>query len=143
MNKIKRLWIALAAVLGIGLAVVIARNALADVPQPVLTIAPLGSNQFSITITNGVSTTNYTLFWTPFLADENYPWEVLGVGDTGETNFMIDAGGWASGFFRVLVGADRDGDGWPDWQDADPLDPNVGQLQVIIYSPAHGSTINN
>lgn len=117
-------------------------TAFADTP-PVLRITSLGSNQFNIVITNGVPTNSYTLFWTPFLEDENYPWEVLGFGATGETNFTIDAEGWDTGFFRVMIGDDSDLDGIPDWQDAAPLDPNIGQLQVIIYTPANGSTINN
>lgn len=115
----------------------------ANAQQPVLKILNLGSNQFNIVITNAVTTTNYTLFWTPLLADQNYPWEVLGVANVGTTNFVVDVGEWDSGFFRVLLGTDSDGDGVPDWQDAGPLDPAVGQLQVIIYSPANGSTISN
>lgn len=118
-------------------------TALGDVPQPVLSITSLGSNQFNIVITNAVTTTNYTLFWTPALADPNYPWEVLSVGSVGQTNFTVNGGGLPREFFRTLVGSDSDGDGVPDWQDADPFDPNVGQLQVIIYSPANGSTISN
>lgn len=142
MKRIKKLSVVLASLFGAGAVIVTALNVFADVQPPVLTISSLGSNQFSIVITNG-GATNYTLFWTPALADQNYPWEVLGVAGVGETNFLVDGEEWPSGYFRVLVGVDRDGDGVPDWQDADPLNPNVGQLQVIIYSPANGSTINN
>src|SRR6266487_5345777 len=59
-------------------------------PQPVLTISPLGSNQFNIVITNGVSGTNYTLFWTPALADENNRGKD---GAIGEPNSVVTAEG--------------------------------------------------
>jgi hypothetical protein len=44
-------------------------------PQPVLTITPAVSNQFIVTITNGLSTANYDLYWIPALAaaDPNNP----------------------------------------------------------------------
>jgi hypothetical protein len=147
MKTLKKHWNRFATMVGVGVASVILFTALwvwgQSVPQPVLTITSLGSNHFNIVITNAVTTTNYTLFWTPFLEDQNYPWEVWDVADPGTTNFVIDAAGWARACFRVMVGVDRDLDGVPDWRDADPLDPNVGELQVIIYSPANGSTINN
>jgi hypothetical protein len=123
-----------------GVAVLV-YSALAD--APVLTIAPLGSNQFNIVITNGVTTTNYTLFWTPVLGDSlNYPWQVLGMGSVGQTNFNIDGGEWQFGFFRVLLGADQDGDGIPEWQDAQPLNPSVGILSITIDSPLNGTSLN-
>jgi len=131
------------ALLSLATAICIMATLAHAVTQPVLTITPLGSNQFNVVITNAVTTTNYTLFWTPFLADQNYSWQVLGVANVGETNFLVDGGGWDSGFFRVLLGTDSDGDGVPDWKDADPLDPAIGQLQVIIYSPVNGSTVSN
>ncbi len=57
----------------------------ANAQQPVLTISNLGSNQFNIVITNAVTTTNYTLLWRPTLNDTNYPWQVLEVGEVGQT----------------------------------------------------------
>jgi len=98
----------------------------------------LGGDQFNVVITNAVSTTNYTLFWTPVLNDQFYPWQVLGVGQVGQTNFPIDGGEWQAGWFRVLVGSDQDGDGWPEWQDAQPLNPAVGILSLTIDSPTNG-----
>lgn len=111
---------------------------LAQAQQPVLKISNLGSNQFSVLITNGISTTNYTLFWTPALADQNYPWVVLGIGNVGETNFTVDGAQWDSGFFKVLLGTDFDGDGSPEWQDAQPGNSAVGILSVTIDSPTNG-----
>ncbi len=142
MKTLRRsLLIVLVSVSGIGAAIIMAVNALADVPQPVLRIAALGSNSFSITITNGVVTTNYTLYWTPALGNASYPWEVLGPGDVGETNFIVDAGNWTSGFFKVTIGNDLDGDGFPDWEDANPNDPAIGILAVTIDSPLNGAVL--
>jgi hypothetical protein len=149
-NKSRRMatatgWKKRFAVIGTALvasAGVLIYTVLAVVPQPVLKIAALGSNQFSITITNGVNT-NYTLFWTPLLGDSlNYPWQVLGIGTVGQTNFTVIGGEWPVGFFEMLVGADRDGDGIPEWQDAQPLNTNVGILTITIDSPVNGSTVD-
>jgi hypothetical protein len=110
------------------------------VNQPVLRIAPLGSNYFNIVITNGVNT-NYTLWWTPALASETYPWTVLGTNAVGETNFIVNGGEWPVGFFRAMIGVDQDGDGAQEWEDAQPLNPNVGILSVTIDSPLQGEVI--
>lgn len=142
MKTLKRNWLVFGLGLGLaGAACIAAINALADAPQPVLSITSLGSSQFNIVITNAVTTTNYTLFWTPALADQNYPWEVLGVANVGETNFLVDGGQWSSGFFRVTLGIDRDGDGIPDWQDARPNDSSIGLMRVTIEIPVNGSNV--
>ena len=119
-------------------AALCAVSMLSNAQQPVLKISNLGSNQFSVLITNGVSTTNYTLFWTPALGNAAYPWTYLGVGDVGETNFTVNGGEWNVGFFRVLLGADFDGDGVVEWLDAQPENPSVGILSVTIDSPTNG-----
>ncbi len=122
------------------LAIVI-YSALADDP-PVLTISNLGSNQFSIVITNATSTTNnYLLEWTPILADTNYPWLVVATNEPGATNWVMDMGPWPVGFLRVMVGWDGDGDAVPSWMDANPYDPSIGVLSVTIDSPVNGSSI--
>ena len=108
---------------------------------PVLTIAPLGTNQFSITITNGSGTGNYELYWTPVLANPDYPWSLAAIGTTGQTNFMVSMGTYQIGFFEVIAGTDWDGDGVVNWQDANPNDPTIGILTVTIDSPATGSTL--
>lgn len=115
---------------------------LADVPQPVLTIAPLGSNQYSISITNGDTNANYELYWTPVLASQTYPFNLLVVGDQGQTNFNVDAGAWISLWFRASVGTDWDSDGIPNYMDGNPSDSSVGALSVTIDSPVNGSALN-
>ncbi len=114
---------------------------LSQAQQPVLTISNLGSNQFNVVITNAVTTTNYTLFWTPVLEDQNYPWQVLGIGNVGQTNFTVDGGTWPFGWFKMLIGTDQDGDGVPEWLDAQPLNPAVGILSVTIDSPTNGMVL--
>jgi hypothetical protein len=143
MKILKKHWRTFAWLLGgVTAAVVATLSTFADVPQPVLTIAPLGTNHFNVAITNGIASTNYTLFWTPALGNANYPWQVLGVGATGETNFIVDANVWSVGFFRVTIGADADGDGIPDWQDGQPFNPSVGNLSITIDSPLTGTVFN-
>lgn len=114
---------------------------LANAQQPVLKISDLGTNVFDIAITNAVSATNYTLFWTPALQDPNYPWNVVAVGSIGQSNFMMDVSGWNAGFFKVLLGSDEDGDGVPSWLDAQPLNPSVGVLTITIDSPVNGALL--
>jgi hypothetical protein len=116
-------------------------TALADDP-PVLTISNLGSNNFSVTITNATNLTNdYLLEWTPILADTNYPWLVVATNEPGATNWIMDMGAWPMGYLRVAVGWDGDGDLVPSWKDANPYDPSIGILSVTIDSPLNGSSI--
>lgn len=127
-------------VLGAVLAIAI-YTALADDP-PVLTISNLGTNTFSVTITNATSTTNdYLLEWTPILADTNYPWLVVATNEPGSTNWVMNMGAWPMGYLRVAVGFDGDGDSVPSWMDANPYDPSIGILSVTIDSPINGSSI--
>ncbi|MDB6021365.1 MAG: hypothetical protein JWQ04_1222 [Pedosphaera sp.] len=141
MKTTRTLWIALASVSGIGALAIAALTALADTPAPVMTMTPLASNQFSITITNGVTNVNYELYWTPMLNDAAYPWQLLVEGAPLQTNFTVDGGISPIGFFQTRVGSDADGDGVPNWMDADPNNPAVGALTVIINSPTNGAVV--
>ncbi len=116
---------------------------LAQVPPPGLTITPSGGNQYSIKITNGVSTANYELYRTIGLGDPLYPWTLHTIGALGQTNFAINSGIEYLGFFQAAVGLDWDGDGIQNWQDANPLDSTKGLLSITIISPANGSTLTN
>jgi hypothetical protein len=124
-----------------GLALLAIALKLAADPAPVLTISNLGSNQFSVVITNASTPTNYLLEWTPALANANYPWLVIATNSPGQTNFLLDMGPWPMGYLRVLVGWDGDGDSIPDWMDAQPLNASVGALAITIDSPLSGASI--
>jgi hypothetical protein len=139
MKILKRYWITFASFLGVSAAVaLIAINVFADAPQPVITISSLGTNEFLVTVTNSLSTTNYTLYWTPVLADPNNPWEAIAAGSVGQSNFMVDGGAYPVGFFRVALVPST---GVPPWERADPNDPNSPILSVSITTPADGSTV--
>lgn len=82
------------------------------------------------------------MYWTPILANQSHPFNLLSVGDQGQTNFTVDAGAWMSLYFKVSVGTDWDGDGIPNFMDANPSDSSVGALSVTIDSPVNGSALN-
>jgi hypothetical protein len=139
MKIIRRYWLTLTSCFAIGAAItLIALNVFADAPQPVLTISSLGSNQFLVTITNSLSTTNYTLFWTSVLSDPDNPWEAIAAGGVGQSNFTVDGGAYPLGFFRVAL---LTGGGVPPWERADPNDPKSPILSVSITIPADGSVV--
>jgi len=133
----KRHWTALTVTAGCGLLIVTTALTVLSQSVPVLTIAPLGTNQFSVTITNGVGGTYYDLEWTPVLANQIYPWTFAAVGTPGQTNFMLNMGAYQTGFFRALV----DTNSIPLWEAADPNNPGAGILTVFIDSPANGFNI--
>jgi|ERR1700677_3015748 len=137
MKTIKRSWVTLIGIYAGGLIVVATALTALSQTAPVLTIASLGTNQFSITITNGVSTNDYDLLWTPVLANPDYPWTYAAVGTTGQTNFMLNMGEYKTGFFQALL----DDNSIPLWEAADPNNPGAGILTVFIDSPANGSTL--
>lgn len=137
-RRVRFLFQAAAAVMASITLLAVTLNALADDP-PVLTISNLGSNQFSVVITNAASPTNYLLEWTPILADTNYPWLVVATNEPGATNWVMDMGPWPMGYLRIAVGWDSDGDSIPDWIDAQPYNSSVGALNVTIDSPLNGS----
>lgn len=133
-----RPFISLGILAGVAVGIVLLANA----QQPVLKISNLSNNQFLIEVTNAISTTNYTIYWTPALDDPDYPWVALTNNNVGESNFLVNATGWDVGFFKVLIGTDFDGDGWPEWLDAQPQNPAVGILRVTIDSPTNTFNFN-
>jgi len=135
MKTSKRLGIALISLCTFGI-IIAAVRVFAD-PPPVLTIANLGTNQYSITITNGVSGGNYELWWTPVLANPDYPWTVVAVGAAGQTNFLVNGGDYQIGFFQALL----DTNSIPLWEAADPNNPGAGILSVFIDSPTNGAVL--
>jgi hypothetical protein len=117
--------------------VIVALKTLAQIPPPTLSITPLGTNTFSVTVGNSVAGTSYALQWTPVLNSADYPWTVAAVGTNGQTNFFFNGEGYDMGFFMALVSTN----GIPPWELADPNNPSLGILAVYIDSPTNGAVI--
>ena len=113
-----------------------------SVPQPVLTVIPTGTNQFRITITNAVASTNYEIYRTPLLGNEAYPFTLHVVGTVGQSNFIVDMGIETEGWFKAGIGSDWDLDGVENSKDAQPSNPAVSNLVITIDSPTNGANLN-
>jgi hypothetical protein len=103
-----------------------------------LTIAPGGTNQLVVTVINDGDPVNYELWWTPVLANPAYPWKILAVGATGQTNFTVDASVYPTGFYQAIW----DTNGIPIWEEADPNNPGAGILTITIDSPTNNAVLN-
>jgi len=123
------------SVLMAGFLCLLAKARAQSSPPPVLTITPAVSNQFIITITNGISTVNYDLYWIPALANSSVSWQAVTNGGTGQTNFTVSMGVWQSQFFQAVVDTNF------LYQAADPNNPALGALAVFIDSPTNGSNL--
>jgi len=113
-----------------------------DVPAPVLNATLVSTNQVNVLITNGVSTANYELYWTPVLADPVYPWTLLSIGTLGQTNFGVVMNSTESVFIRAAIGTNWDGDAAPNYMDGNPSDALVGALTITIDSPTNHTVFN-
>jgi hypothetical protein len=134
MKTIKSHWI---AVVGISAIVVATPLTAFSQTAPALTIAPLGTNQFLITVANGYGGADYDLLWTPVLGNPDYPWTYAAVGTTGQTNFLLNMGDYKTGFFLAQL----DTNGIPFWEAADPNNPGAGILAVFIDSPTNNAVL--
>ena len=123
-----------------GVVTFLLTRASAQVPTPGLTIGLVTSNEFQIRITNGVSYANYEIY-RQWELDPNAQWILHIIGAQGQTNFTTNMGIFNTGFFRAAVGSDWDGDGVPNYQDAQPSSTNAGALTITIDSPANGTNI--
>ena len=126
--------------------VVAAWRVLSQSSPPALSIALTGTNEVTLTVTNGVATNLYEIWWTEFLDTNaltltNGAWQLVYPGVTGQTNFVMDLWDTQMGFFRALKGNDFDLDAVPDYEDARPWDPTIGILRVTIETPANGSNV--
>lgn len=130
-----------AALLGSVTILSLVLSVFADDP-PVLTIAPTGTNQFLISITNASAVTTYELYRTPVLNDATFPWTLSVTGALGQSNFIVSKSFENSGFWRASVGIDWDSDGILNWMDADPNNGSVGALSVTISSPTNGMSLD-
>jgi hypothetical protein len=143
MKTLRKHWNGFAPVAGASVAAIILFMTLwvwGQSEPPVLTIAPLGSNEFSVTITNGEANGEYILYWASVLEAGDTFWQPLST-NVGGTNWIVDGTGFPSLFLRVIVGADWDGDRIPNWMDANPNDPGIGALTITIDSPLNGAVL--
>jgi hypothetical protein len=67
---------------------------------PVLSVAVTGTNQVTITVTNGVGNGLYQVYYREFLST-NSEWILLTNGTTGVTNFTVSLGESIAGFFQA------------------------------------------
>ena len=101
---------------------------------PYLTIAPT-NGMYLLTVWNDQGPTNYEIWTTPVLV--NPLWTLVTNGPTGQTNFIVNAGPFSTGFYRALI----DDNSIPIWELADPNNPSAGILTVFIDSPSNGAVI--
>ena len=105
---------------------------------PYLTIGPTGTNGlFLITVFNNTSPANYEIWYTPILANAAYPWTAVAAGTAGQTNFVVSAGSYYTGFYQAIW----DTNSIPLWEAANPNNPDAGILTVYIDSPTNGAVL--
>jgi hypothetical protein len=102
----------MARALGAGLAAFLVIGASAwrvwgQSSAPGLSVARTGTNQVTLTVTNGVPSGLHEIWWTEFLDGEalsltNGAWEPLDTATTGETNSIFDLGDLDTGFFTLV-----------------------------------------
>jgi hypothetical protein len=141
MKTIKKYWLALAGLLGIGCALVgIVLNATAlTVPAPMISIAVTNTNQVSITVTNGVPYANYILYNQHNLGSPT--WTFVTNPVPGVSNFVVNMGPYFYDFYLVTGSTNWNNNGIPNWEYADPKNPSLGVLTVSIVSPSQGQII--
>ena len=86
-NRIQKWWLAVLAAALVVVAVV--ESGIATETNLLVLISKSGTNM-SITLSNGLPTSSYELYHVPVLADTAYPWTLISVGTTGQTNWLVD-----------------------------------------------------
>ena len=146
MKTIQRYWARLAAAAGAGLALLtLLIHNLAWGDAPGLQIR-LGTNQLSLTVTNGTPGRNYEIYWSEFLdtnalAFTNNYWLLVTNGAANQTNFVLTMPNTWTGFYRAVNTNDLDGDGILDFDDADPFGLTNDLLRVTIEIPGPGALV--
>jgi hypothetical protein len=103
---------------------------------PYLAIAPTGTNGvFLVSVWNNQGPSNYEIWYTPMLV--GYPWTAVAAGTPGQTNFLISATSYYTGFYRAIW----DTNSIPAWEAANPNNPSAGVLAVFIDSPTNGAVL--
>ncbi len=91
-----------------------------------------------LTLWGGQTNQSYNILYTPVLPANN--WMTIAIGSMGQTNFVVPMFG-DTAFYRAEIGNDWDGDGIPNWMDAQPSNRNVGALRVTIDWPVTGTQV--
>lgn len=127
MKTIKTHWARLAGGIAAGLALIAIYACLSAWGQtlPGLGISLTGTNQVSLTVTNGTNNTQYQIYYIDSLDDPNYQWLLWTNGTTGQTNFTANLGDTQRGFFKAVNNPS--------------FIPPV--INIVIQSPTNGSTI--
>jgi glucose-6-phosphate-specific signal transduction histidine kinase len=114
-----------AAFIGIGLVsvTVLAARLARGQAAPVLGISQTSNNAVLVTVTNGVSTGRYQIYWTEFLADPD--WLLLTNGSIGQTQFLVPMEDWVQTFFSATANTNF----------------VLPSLNVIILSPTNGALL--
>ncbi|HOC56462.1 MAG TPA: hypothetical protein PKI20_12640 [Verrucomicrobiota bacterium] len=97
----------------------------------------LQGTNVSLTLVNCDTNIGYDILYSPAL-QTNMTWSILATGHVGQTTFTVPMLGW-QGLYRGAVGGDWDGDGIPNWMDADPRSTNTGALTITIDNPQNGT----
>jgi hypothetical protein len=115
-----------AVFLGIGLAslTVLSSRLVWSQTAPGLGISLTTNNAVLVTVTNGVSTGQYQIYWTEFLSPSP-EWLLLTNGSIGQTQFVVPMGDWDQNFFSASAISNF-------------VPPS---LNVIILSPTNGAVI--
>ena len=115
-----------AVFIGIGLAsvTVLAARLAWGQAAPGLAISLTTNNAVVVTVTNGVSTGQYQVYWTEFLSPSP-EWLLLTNGSIGQTQFLVPMADWDSTFFNASAITNF-------------VPPT---LNVIILSPANGTLL--
>lgn len=112
-----------------------------QVPPPGLTATASGTNLI-IVVTNGASGANYEIYRSAFLGPgQNFFSSPPLIGTMGQTSFVANFGIETRGFFIAAVGSDWDGDGIPNYMDAQPSSTNEGTLFITIDNPTNGANV--
>jgi hypothetical protein len=141
MKTVKKYWLALAGLLGVGCVFVgVVLNATAlTVPAPMISITVTNTNQVSITVTNGVPYANYILYNQHVLGDST--WTFVTNPVPGVSNFVVSMGPYFYDFYLVSGSTNWNNNGIPNWEYADPNNPGLGVLTVSIVSPSQGQIL--
>jgi hypothetical protein len=139
MKTTRNPWIITVEMVGCGLVILATMFTAPSQTVPGLTIAPAATNQIAITITNGISTGSYELWWTPVLDNPvDFPWTMAAAGNPGQTNFSLANWGYPAVFFRGLL----DTNAVPLWEEANPDKPGSKVLSITIANPTNGAVLH-